>query len=261
MKGDSFQTAHAVVTGGGRGIGAAVSRELAGRVSRLTLMGRALEALERHALDLAKPSGLEVQCVRCDVSDEESVVAAFAEAQKRFGPACILVNCAGQAEAASFLETSRSFWDRMLLVNLTGTYLCTRQVLAAMLQARAGRIVNVASVAGLRGYSHVAAYAAAKHGVIGLTRALAAETARCGVTVNAVCPGYVEGERTERAITELAKATGKERDRVEKMLLRNNPRRALIRPEEVASVVGWLCSAEASAMTGQAISVTAGEVT
>lgn len=252
---------HAVVTGGGRGIGAAVALALARLGARITLMGRDAATLERHAAVLRAEADADVATATCDVTEEASVEEAFALARGRFGHPSVLVNNAGQAEGASFADTSRALWDRMLAVNLTGPYLCTRQVLPAMLAAGTGRIVNVASTAALRGYSHTAAYTAAKHGVLGLTRALAVEMARHGVTVNAVCPGYTDTDMTRRTVERLAAARGVTEEEALAMLVRVNPRGVLVRPEEVAAAVAWLCSPEAASVTGQAIAVAGGEVT
>lgn len=250
---------HAVVTGGGRGIGAAIADELARLGARLTLMARDQGPLDGAAKALARRHGVEVAAVRCDVSDEGAVEDAFGEARRRFGPPHVLVNNAGQAESARFLDTTRATWDRLLAVNLTGTYLCTRQVLPAMLEAKAGRIVNVASTAGLRGGSRLAAYCASKHGVVGLTRALAAEVAKQGVTVNAVCPGYTDTAMAQRAVENLTKS-GRSGDEAERIIAGSNPIGRLITPGEVASTVGWLCSPGASAVTGQAIVVAGGDL-
>jgi NAD(P)-dependent dehydrogenase (short-subunit alcohol dehydrogenase family) len=251
---------HAIVTGGGRGIGAAVAEELARLGASLTLMGRDLDRLTAHAAHLAEAFGVRSAALVCDVADEASVERAFGEARARLGDAYVLVNNAGQAESAAFAEAPRELWDRMLAVNLTGTYLCTRQVLPAMLEARGGRIVNVASTAGLRGYPKTAAYCAAKHGVIGLTRALALETAKAGVTVNAVCPGYTDTDMAQRAVDGLVTALGKSPDEARKMITRVNPLGRLIEPAEVANTVAWLCSPGAAAVTGQSIAVAGGEV-
>jgi NAD(P)-dependent dehydrogenase (short-subunit alcohol dehydrogenase family) len=251
---------HAIVTGGGHGIGGAVAEALAGLGASLSLMGRDVARLEGHAAVLTAGHGVSVEFFACDVADEESVARAFAESRERLGDAHVLVNNAGQAESAAFGETSRELWERMLAVNLTGTYLCTRQVLPAMLAANSGRIVNVASTAGLRGYPKTAAYCAAKHGVIGLTRALALETAKKGITVNAVCPGYTDTEMADRAVDGLVSALGKTPDEARAMLTRINPLGRLVAPDEVAATVAWLCSPEAAAITGQSIAVAGGEV-
>lgn len=251
---------HAVVTGGGRGIGAAVAEELARLGAALTLMGRDRDRLEARAREVASRWRVEAGAAVCDVADEGSVAAAFAEARARRGDPHVLVNNAGQSEGVAFAETTREVWDRMLAVNLTGVFLCTREVLPAMLAAGAGRVVNVASTAGLRGYSRTAAYTAAKHGVVGLTRALALETAKRGITVNAVCPGYTETDMARAAVDGLARARGITPEEARAMIARPIPRGTLILPEEVANAVGWLCSPGASAVTGQAIVVAAGEV-
>ena len=247
---------HAVVTGGGRGIGASIAKELARLGANLSLLGRDQARLEEHAAQ----SGTPTAAIQCDVADDQSVQRAFAVAREHFGDPQVLVNNAGQAEGAGFAEMSRELWDRMLSVNLTGTMLCTQQVLPAMVQVGGGRIINIASTAGLRGYTRIAAYCAAKHGVVGLTRALALETAKLGITVNAVCPGYTDTDMARAAVDGLVANLGKTPDEALAMLTRINPQRRLVRPEEVASAVGWLCSPDAAAVTGQAIAVAGGEV-
>ena len=251
---------HAVVTGGGRGIGAAIAAELARLGALLTLMGRTAQHLEERAAVLAAEYGGETVAIRCDVREADSVAEAFEAARQRFGDPYVLVNNAGQADSAPFMDTSRELWDRMLAVNLTAHYLCIQQALPAMIAARAGRIINIASTAGLRGYSKTAAYCASKHGVVGLTRALALETAKLGITVNAVCPGYTETDMAQAAVDNLVVALGKTPDEARQMLVRVIPRGTLIQPAEVANAVGWLCSPGATAITGQAIAVAGGEV-
>jgi NAD(P)-dependent dehydrogenase (short-subunit alcohol dehydrogenase family) len=247
---------HAVVTGGGRGIGAAIADALAGAGATVTLMGRSEAALHDKASALPM-----ARAIVCDVTDEAGVAAAFSEAARAFGPATILINNAGAAASAPFVRTSLELFKSMLEVNLIGTFLCSRAALPAMLEAGFGRIVNVASVAGLKGAPYVAAYCAAKHGVIGLTRALALETATKGITVNAVCPSYTDTDMTRRAIANIVNKTRRSAAAAEAELVGKNPQGRLIRPEEVAATVLWLCAPGAEAITGQAIAIAGGDVT
>jgi len=249
---------HALVTGGGKGIGAAVARALAERGATLTLVGRTLSQLEAMAAELR--SLTEVHCEAVDISSVESVEAGFANAASKLGPITILVNNAGQAVSAPFMKTSLDTWSQMLDVNLTGTYLGIKAVLPGMLAAGWGRIVNVASSAGLVGYPYVVAYCASKHGVIGLTRALALEMAQKKITVNAVCPGYTETDIVKDAIANIQSKTGRSADEARAELAKHNPQGRLVQPEEVANSVLWLCLPGAEAVTGQSISVSGGEV-
>jgi NAD(P)-dependent dehydrogenase (short-subunit alcohol dehydrogenase family) len=243
---------HAVVTGASRGIGLAVARTLLAQGARVTLMARDAEALALAAAGLGE--GAAWQAV--DISDCESVAAAFARA----GAVDILVNNAGQAASAPFLKTDAALWQRMLDVNLTGGYHCIQAALPAMLDAGWGRIVNVASTAGLTGYRYVAAYCAAKHGLVGLTRALALELATKGITVNAVCPGYTDTDIVQEAVANIVRKTGRSALEARAGLDAGNPQGRLVRPEEVAHAVAMLCLPDAAAMNGQAIAVAGGEV-
>lgn len=248
---------HAVVTGAARGIGAAIARALAAEGARLTLMGRRLDTLQALARELP---GSGHAAVAVDVADAGSVSAAFAQARQANGPVGILVNNAGQAESAPFGKTSLELWQRMLAVNLTGTFLCSQAALPDMLAARAGRIVNIASTAGQKGYAYVSAYVAAKHGVVGLTRSLALEVAKKGVTVNAVCPGYTETDILRESIANVMAKTGRSEAQARAEFAAGNPQGRIVLPEEVAHAVCWLCAPGASAVTGQAVSVSGGEV-
>lgn len=252
---------HAVVTGGGRGIGAAIATELARVGANLTLMGRSVAPLEEQAVRIEKEFGVRTTALPCDVSDEASVARAFAAAREHFGDPLVLVNNAGQAEGALLLETTKELWDRLIGVNLTGTFLCSRAVLGGMLQTGWGRIVNIASVAGLEGRGRITAYTASKHGVVGFTRSLAHEVVKRGITVNALCPTYVETEMTDRAVENLSAALGKTPEEARQMLIRPIPLGRLVYPEEVASLTAWLCSPAADAVTGTAIPIAGGQVT
>ena len=251
---------HAIVTGGSRGIGAAVATELVARGAKVTIMGRDQESLDRQAQEMRGEEGVTVAVEPCDVTDGASVTTAFSRAIANLGPAYILVNNAGTAKSRKFTELSRDIWDETISVNLTGTYLCTSEVLPGMLEAREGRIVNVASTAGLRGYKTMSAYTAAKHGVIGLTRSLALETAKHGITVNAVCPGYVDTDLTAMGIENIVKNLGKTAEEARQMMVRTIPRGTFITAEEVAAAVSWLCSPSASGVTGIALPVAGGEL-
>lgn len=246
---------HAVVTGGGTGIGAAVAERLVSLGARVTLMARNRDRLVEKAAALGT-----AQAVAVDITDAEAVKAAMVEAEKTFGPVDILVNNAGAATAVPFHKLSVEDWNQTLAVNLSGTFHCIRGVYDGMRARGHGRIINVASTAGLVGYAYVAAYVAAKHGVIGLTRALALELATKGVTVNAVCPGYTETEIVRTAIENIASKTGRSESEALAELTARNPQGKLVQPEEVASAVAWLALPEQGAMTGQAIAVAGGEV-
>jgi NAD(P)-dependent dehydrogenase (short-subunit alcohol dehydrogenase family) len=244
---------HAIITGGGRGIGRATARALGEAGANLTLLGRSAPHLEAEANHIAGQFGVRVEAITTDVTQDDQVRQAFATAERTLGAPTILVNNAGQAEGAPFIQTSRELWDRMLAVNLTAAFTCIKQVLPAMLEAGRGRIINVASTAGLRGVQRVAAYSASKHGLIGLTRSLAVEVAKQGVTVNAVCPGYVDTDMSARAVDALMTGTGKSAEEAVRMISRPSAFGRLLKPEEVAGVIVWLCSPAAATVTGQAI--------
>jgi NAD(P)-dependent dehydrogenase (short-subunit alcohol dehydrogenase family) len=261
MSAPSVAGRHAVVTGAGSGIGAAIAEALVAAGASVSLLGRNLQKLEGTAIEIkrAHPEGA-VTAIPADVSDSAAVKAALERARARFGAVQLLINNAGQAESAPFLKTDEALWQRMLAVNLTGTYICSREVLPDMLRESFGRIVNIASTAGLRGYAYVTAYTAAKHGVIGLTRALALELATSGVTVNAICPGYTDTDLVKQAIDTIVTQTGRSAEDARALLMRNNPQRRLIAPQEVAQSAVWLCGPDTGSITGQCLTIAGGEV-
>ena len=246
----------AVVTGGARGIGAAIAHALAGAGASLALIDRDTKPLEERVEKL----GADTLGATVNVTDQESVRAGFATIRQRFPRIDILVNSAGIAESAPFTKTDLGLWQKTLAVNLTGTFLCMSEAYPTMAKQDYGRIVNIASTAGLVGYPYVAAYCAAKHGVIGLTRALALEAAKTRVTVNAVCPGYTETDIVRAAIANIVAKTGSSEAEARAALEVHNPQARLIQPEEVANAVLWLCLPESGSITGQPIAVAGGEV-
>ena len=252
----TIATRHAVVTGAARGIGAAIARALIGAGARVTLLGRDAQRLASLAATLQG----ETCCVAADVSDPAEVTRAFVEARERLGPIAILVNNAGQAETAPFGRMSLDVWHRMLAVNLTGTMLCSQAALADMVDAAYGRIVNIASTAALRGFRYGTAYAASKHGVLGLTRSLALEVADRGITVNAVCPGYVETDMMGQAIDNVMARTGRTREEARAYFASQNPQQRVVQPGEVAEAVLWLCGDGAAGVNGAAIPISGGDV-
>jgi NAD(P)-dependent dehydrogenase (short-subunit alcohol dehydrogenase family) len=254
VRADTLSGRRAVITGASRGIGAAIAARLAAAGAQTVLIGRDANALAEQAKRIPNS-----QSVICDVINAEQVEKIFAELLAR-APIDILINNAGAAESAPLSKTSDAMLERMLSVNLVSAFGCTRAVLPAMLARGFGRIVNVASIAGLRGYAYVTAYVAAKHALVGFTRALAMEVIQKGITVNAVCPGYTDTDLVRGAASAIAEKTGRSDDEVVQEMIRTNPQGRLIRPEEVAETVAWLCGPETDSITGQAIPIAGGEI-
>jgi len=257
----ALQGRHAFITGGGRGIGLACARALLAQGASVTIAGRDAATLEQAAAALrANIAASRVGVCVLDVTDEAAVHAAFAAAAQQLGPITILLNNAGQAQPAPFAKTTSRHWQQMLDVNLTGAFHCAQAALPQMLEQGWGRIVNIASTAGLKGYKYVSAYVAAKHGLVGLTKALALELATKNITVNAICPGYTETDIVQDAIANIMQKTGRSEEQARAELAAGNPQQKLVQVEEVANAVAWLCQPESSAMTGQSIAVAGGEV-
>ncbi len=246
---------HAVITGAGSGIGAATVRRLAELGARVTLLGRSPDKLREVA------SGLpEAFVAPADVADDAELADAISAAREHFGSVAILVNNAGIAPSAPFLKTTRRNLDSIMAVNLTGAFLATQSVLPDMLALGWGRIVDVASTAALQGYGYVSAYCASKHALMGLTRSLAKEVAKKGVTVNAVCPGFVETAIVDQAVSTIVAKTGCTSEEARTQLAASNPQGRLIKPDEVASAIAWLCLPENGGVNGAALPISGGEV-
>lgn len=253
---DALAGKHALVTGGGRGIGAAIARALAAEGARVTLLGRTASQLAEVAASIAGAA-----TVTADVTDPEQVGRALLEARAANGEIQILVNNAGKPASRAIAKSDFHFWRDMLAVNLDGVYHMTRAVIPGMIAGEWGRIVNVSSTAGLRGYAYCTAYCAAKHGVIGLTRALALEVAMTGITVNAVCPGYTDTGVVRDAVRNISEKTGRSEAEARETLVSFNPQQRLIAPAEIANAVLWLCRPGSESINGQSLAIAGGEVT
>ena len=247
----------AVVTGGGRGIGAAVARALARAGARVVVAARSAAEIEAVASEL-RAAGHEAFALDCDVADPPAVERLAAASIEKLGSVDILVNNAGRADSAPLARQTLEAWRALFAVNVEGTFLATQAFLPGMLERRWGRVINVASVAGLVGAPYITAYAATKHAVVGFSRALAAEVAARGVTVNAVCPGYVDTGMTEESIERIVAKTGIAADEARARLVAANPQGRMITADEVAYMVAALCEEGARGVNGQAIGIDGG---
>lgn len=245
---------HALVTGGGTGIGKAIAHTLAAQGVDVTICGRRMELLAETAAGNPR-----IHALIADVTDEQSVAALYEVAQAARGPFDIIVANAGMAASAPASQTTLDVWEQTIKVNLTGAFLSVRPAMNTMREARGGRVVFIASIAGLKGAPYISAYTASKHGVVGLMRALAAELAQTDVTVNAVCPGYVETPMLEQTIANIVGKTGRDEAAARAAISKANPQGRFITPQEVADTVLWLCSDGARSVTGQAIALSGGE--
>jgi NAD(P)-dependent dehydrogenase (short-subunit alcohol dehydrogenase family) len=244
----------ALITGGGRGIGRAIAERLASLGARVVVTGRTEAEIDAVAAALG---GLSV---RMDMEDRASIEAGLAAVRERAGHIDVLVNNAGVAGSAPFSRTSDELWDRMLAVNVTSAFILCRALVSPMIQAGFGRVVNIASNAGLTGCAYTSAYCASKHALIGMTRAIALEIARSNVTINAVCPGWVETRMAEEAIARIAEKTGRAVEDARRSLEGMSPQQRMVTPAEVAHVVAMLCADEGRSIHGQAIPIDGGQV-
>jgi NAD(P)-dependent dehydrogenase (short-subunit alcohol dehydrogenase family) len=253
-------TRHAFVTGAGTGIGRAIALALAAKGFAVSLAGRRAAPLQEVAAEIEAAGDKGFVVDGFDVTDASAIEQGVARAVQKFGDVSVLVNSAGEAPSAAFEKTSLDVWNHVVSLNLTGTFQVTQALLPSIRRSGKGRIVNIASTAGLTGYPYVSAYCAAKHGVVGLTRALALELSRTDVTVNAVCPGFTDTPLLDNAVATITGKTGRTADEARASLARANPQGRLVTPQEVADTVLWLVGEGASAITGQAIAVAGGEV-
>ncbi len=245
---------HALVTGGGSGIGAAIAFALAQAGAGVTICGR-----RRPELECTAGRHDNIHPETADVTDAASLARLYQQAQAARGKFSIVVANAGTAESAAADKVSAALWNKIIAVNLTAAFFSVQPALAGMREQQWGRIIFIASTAGLKGYAYVAPYVAAKHGVVGLARSLAIETAKAGITVNAVCPGFTETSLLDRAVDRIASSTKRSAADARQALAANNPQGRFVQPQEVADAVVWLCRDASAAITGQAIAVSGGE--
>ena len=251
---------HAVITGGARGIGASISNYLAHLGANISLTGRTEETLAKQAEHLINLYNIKVHTAAGNMADETDVKRCFASISKGLGTVQILINNAGIGKSAPFHRMDTELWNEIIGLNLTGTYFCTKQVFTEMRESGYGRIVNISSTVGLRGYPYIAAYCASKHGVVGLTRTLALECIKKGITVNAICPGYTDTDLVSGAVDAIVEKTGRNRDEIQTEIDNMSPMGRMITPDEVAETVAWICLPSSASITGQAIVVAGGAV-
>ena len=251
----------ALITGGGRGIGKAIADSFAREGARVAVVARTLEQVKQVAEQLANNYGVQTHACVCDVSDSASVENMFQDVRKAFDDDVdILVNNDGVAESATLVNTTDELWNRHLGINLSGTFYCSRAALPTMLERGWGRIINIASIAGKTGAPYIAAYSASKHGVMGLTRSLALEVGASGVTVNAICPGYVETDMVAKGIERITKRTGLSAEAAKESLNKMSPQNRMVTPAEVAAVALLLAGDEGRGINGQGLNIDGGTV-
>jgi 3-hydroxybutyrate dehydrogenase len=252
MSDKALEGRHALITGGGTGIGAAAAAALAGDGARLSLLGRRMEPIQATAI----ASG--GSAFQCDVTDPDAIDSAFAKAREANGPIDLLIVNAGVAESAPFHKMTRDSWDRIVATNLTAAFDCARAAIGDLLESKDGRLVFIASVASLRGVPYAAHYAASKHGLLGLTRSLAAEYAKTNLTVNAVCPGYVDTPMTDQSVARVSEITGRSEGDARSVITKMNASGRLVDPEAIANVVRMLCLPLSRDINGAAMTIDGG---